>query len=202
MTGEEVTSEVNVLVSAAGAFGHPAVPKVKGQDEYKGLVVHASRWPFDLDYKTAFKGKTVAVVGNGCAGAQIVSTLADEHDIKVVAIARSPHWYIPQKLASVSAPPAGDGQGTPGRQRNSIPYSDAHRKRWAEHPWIQHLQRRLFYLQSDALWVIFPLKRAWLRNIVQKRLEVYQRDNMPAEYKAKGVPTFRKWLSFVVCPTR
>ena len=56
-----------MLVSAIGGFHTPLFPKLKGQDAFRGRVIHCARWPKDVAPKD-LRGKKVAVIGNGCSG--------------------------------------------------------------------------------------------------------------------------------------
>lgn len=66
-TGEDVTTIANVLVSAVGGFSTPLYPTIKGQDSFRGKIIHTARWPKDLKPED-LRGKKVAIVGNGCSG--------------------------------------------------------------------------------------------------------------------------------------
>lgn len=47
-------------------LARPQRMALPGIDEFEGKLIHAAEWPEELDNK-ALKGKTVAVVGNGCS---------------------------------------------------------------------------------------------------------------------------------------
>ena len=61
-TEQETWTSPNVVVTA-GQFGIPVMPEFRGAGEYKGTLVHSTR------YKTgrAFSGKRVLVIGRGTA---------------------------------------------------------------------------------------------------------------------------------------
>jgi len=61
-----------------------------GIDCFRGPSFHSSAWPGDLD----FKGKRVAVVGNGASAMQIVPAIADQVD-ELVVFQRTPQWVAP-----------------------------------------------------------------------------------------------------------
>lgn len=63
------------------------------------------------------------------------------------AIARSAHWYLPNRH--------GD--------RNSAPYSETVKSIYRTFPFIQRLARNLLYLQAETAWPIFPQKNQWIR---------------------------------------
>lgn len=46
-------------------------PDVEGINTFQGTLIHTARWPKDFDWT----GKTVAVVGNGATGIQVLPEL-------------------------------------------------------------------------------------------------------------------------------
>lgn len=63
----DVHIDVNIIVGATGAFSEPRRIPLDGEENFKGRVVHAARWPRDLAVSD-LRGKNVVVVGNGCSG--------------------------------------------------------------------------------------------------------------------------------------
>jgi putative flavoprotein involved in K+ transport len=61
-----------VIVSATGSFRNPYIPAFPGIKQFKGKVIHAS------EYHAAeeFRNKTVAIVGEGNSGAQILAEVS------------------------------------------------------------------------------------------------------------------------------
>ncbi|TVY59578.1 FAD-binding monooxygenase ktnD, partial [Lachnellula suecica] len=86
-TGEKSTEVFDVVITAIGRFNAWKLPEYPGIQDYKGHLRHASAW--DPNFDPA--GKTVAVIGNGASGLQLVPNLQ-----KVVKhldhYARSPTW--------------------------------------------------------------------------------------------------------------
>jgi 4-hydroxyacetophenone monooxygenase len=80
----------NAVVTAVGILNQPKLPNVRGIDCFRGPSFHSSAWPGDLD----FKGKRVAVVGNGASAMQIVPAIADQVD-ELVVFQRTPQWVAP-----------------------------------------------------------------------------------------------------------
>ena len=65
-----------VVVSATGTFTRPHIPDIKGIGHFNGDAIHSSHY----DSPDRFKGKRLAIVGEGNSGAQIlaeVSRVAD-----------------------------------------------------------------------------------------------------------------------------
>lgn len=86
-TGEVFTAEADFVLSCIGRFNEWKLPKYPGISEYKGLLRHASHWNPDFDPT----GKTVAVIGNGASGIQLVANL-QKSVAKLDHYARSKTW--------------------------------------------------------------------------------------------------------------
>lgn len=90
-TGKQFQSK-NILV-ATGVNRVPNIPTWKGQDTFKGEVIHAR------SYKNAtpFAGKKVMVVGMGNTGAELALDLS-EHDCETYLSVRGPVSIVPRDL--------------------------------------------------------------------------------------------------------
>lgn len=64
--------QAKAVVSATGSFGNPYVPKFHGAEEFQGEILHSSQYISP----EIFKGKRVAVVGEGNSGAQILAEVS------------------------------------------------------------------------------------------------------------------------------
>ena len=91
--GSTYEGSYNAVISAAGLLNVPSIPNIPGMDRFKGPLFHSAHWDHDLD----LKGKTVAVIGTGASGQQIVPAIAGEVG-KVAVFQRSPHWVRPNPL--------------------------------------------------------------------------------------------------------
>jgi cation diffusion facilitator CzcD-associated flavoprotein CzcO len=60
-TGDVSIQECKVLISATGHMVDPKQFDVPGKSDFKGKIVHSSKWTDDIDVK----GKNVVVLGNG-----------------------------------------------------------------------------------------------------------------------------------------
>ncbi|RJE26343.1 monooxygenase [Aspergillus sclerotialis] len=67
-SGTVVSDQCDVLISATGALNNWKWPTIPGLHDFKGKLMHSARWDENYDYT----GKTVAVIGNGSSGIQIV----------------------------------------------------------------------------------------------------------------------------------
>jgi putative flavoprotein involved in K+ transport len=61
-----------VVVNATGTYSNPIIPKFKGIENFRGIVMHSSQ------YQTPelFAGKHVVIVGEGNSGAQILAEVS------------------------------------------------------------------------------------------------------------------------------
>jgi 4-hydroxyacetophenone monooxygenase len=92
-----------IVISCVGTLSRPAVPRFDGADEFRGAAFHTARWPEDID----LTGKSVAVVGTGCTGYQLIPVVAEQATHTYV-VQRTPNWcfevpgylepYAPQVL--------------------------------------------------------------------------------------------------------
>ncbi len=85
------TIEANVLVTAVGTFLNPKVSNFRGQEDFKGRILHPARWPNDYDPTD----ERIAVIGNGSTGVQMLGALARKAR-KVSVLQRTPQWISPR----------------------------------------------------------------------------------------------------------
>lgn len=82
----------NVIVSASGLFSTPNKPNIPGLDSFEGTVVHTAEWTGDED----IDGKSVAVIGNGSTGVQLLQAIAKRAS-SVGVYLRTPQWISPRE---------------------------------------------------------------------------------------------------------
>ena len=82
-----------VVVLATGWADFPYTPSWPGQDDYRGEILHSSRYR----NPTAYAGKRVLVVGFGNSGGEIALDLA-EADVDVTLAVRGPVKILPRDL--------------------------------------------------------------------------------------------------------
>jgi len=92
-TGLSETYTAKHVVLANGIYNDAAVPKVPGQNTFKGLQVHSSRYTNAADL--GLKGKRVLVVGFGNSSGEIAVDLC-EHGAMPTILARSPQTIVPR----------------------------------------------------------------------------------------------------------
>ena len=88
--GEDFVLETPVLVSAVGQVNRPALPPIKGMNDFGGPVMHTARW----DREVSLVGKRVAVVGTGASAMQLVPAIVDQTQ-RVLVFQRSKQWAVP-----------------------------------------------------------------------------------------------------------
>ena len=88
---EVVRTSASAVVAATGLFSNAKRLDVPGLEDFGGDVIHTTQWPDDY----VVKGKTVAVVGNGSSGVQLLSGVAQEAE-RVYVYVRTPQWVTPQ----------------------------------------------------------------------------------------------------------
>ena len=104
-TGER--TECHVLVGATGFLNIPKYPTWPGLDAFQRPKFHTARWEPEHD----LAGKTIAVVGTGSSGSQVVPELAKIAG-KLLVFQREPGWVVhkldrdhePQERASLLNP--------------------------------------------------------------------------------------------------
>ena len=82
--GREMTLRPKQLVFATGMSAKPNIPKIKGQESFKGDQHHSSQHPGP----DAFKGKRVVVIGSNNSAHDICAALW-ENDVDVTMVQRS-----------------------------------------------------------------------------------------------------------------
>ncbi len=90
--GTEETFASTVLVSAIGQLNDPSPAHFKGEEAFKGLILHSALWSDDIDVV----GKRVAVIGTGATAMQLVPTIADRVS-SVSVYQRTAQWARPVK---------------------------------------------------------------------------------------------------------
>lgn len=155
----------DTVVSAVGALCEPALPDIKGINDFEGEIFHSARWNHDVD----LTGKRVAVIGTGASSIQIVPAIADQ----VAALdvyQRTAPWLLP---------------------RLDRPYLLPERLAFKHLPIVQKLSRSAIYAiretQVVGLAKFPPLMKAF-EAISRTKLQVEIRD---PELRKKVTPNYR-----------
>ena len=87
--GEEIF-ESTTLVSAIGQLNDPSPAHFKGEEDFKGEMLHSALWTDDIK----LDGKHVAVIGTGATAMQLVPSIADRV-ASVTVYQRTAQWARP-----------------------------------------------------------------------------------------------------------
>ncbi|KAH7426834.1 hypothetical protein KP509_10G019200 [Ceratopteris richardii] len=80
------------VIRAVGGLHLPNYPDIPGVENFTGMSLHSSLWP---DNGINLKGKTVAIMGTGASGIQLVPALAPDVE-KLYVLQRSGAWVVPK----------------------------------------------------------------------------------------------------------
>jgi cation diffusion facilitator CzcD-associated flavoprotein CzcO len=106
------------LINGSGILHNWKWPEIPGLRSFKGALLHSAAWPEGYD----LKNKTVAVLGCGSSGVQIVPTI--QPDVKhLVTFIRSPTWIT-----------AGYAQNKAGPGGANFSFSDAQKREFRQNP--------------------------------------------------------------------
>lgn len=79
------------FVIAAGPLHEPIVPRLPGQDIFRGITFHSAQWPADVN----LTGRTVVAIGTGASAIQFVPAIQPQVR-KLTLIQRTPAWVLPK----------------------------------------------------------------------------------------------------------
>ncbi len=82
------------VIEAVGLLSSSYAPKFPNEDVFKGDVLVASKWP---EKSPDLSSKSVAVIGTGSTGIQVITELADKVG-HLHVMQRTPQWVVPLGL--------------------------------------------------------------------------------------------------------
>ena len=97
-TGDGQVLSARALISGIGGLSRPAVPQLRGLENFKGKTFHSQRW----DHSFPLEGKKIAVIGTGASAVQIVPALA-LGAARLEVFQRTPTWVVPRGDHAISA---------------------------------------------------------------------------------------------------
>jgi cation diffusion facilitator CzcD-associated flavoprotein CzcO len=133
------TCLASVLISAAGSFSEPKVPKLPGLETFKGTVFHSSRW----DHEFEIKGSRVAVIGTGASAIQFVPAI-QPHVEKLHVFQRTAPWIV---------------------KRHDRPFARLERQLFRRFPPAQLAMRGAIYSFREV--VGFAFRHPWAMRLLQ-----------------------------------
>ena len=129
-TGNGHTIIARHFVLASGPLHVPAIPKIKGIENFKGKVFHSAQWQHDYD----LTGQNVVSIGTGGSAIQYIPEIAPQVK-QLYVFQRTPAWVIP---------------------RDERTYWDIEKKIFAKLPILRKLHRaRLYWSNESRVWPIF-----------------------------------------------
>jgi len=96
--GHPATVTADIVVCAVGLFGSLKLPDIAGLTDFTGAVMHTAQWDHGID----LAGKTVAVIGTGASGVQLIPEVAKVAE-RVTVFQRTPPWMVPKDDRPYSA---------------------------------------------------------------------------------------------------
>ncbi|KAF4627805.1 hypothetical protein G7Y89_g10350 [Cudoniella acicularis] len=121
LTGETVADRADFFVTAPGRLNRLHFPPIPGLSDFKGKLIHTAAWDQDFDYK----GKKVAIIGNGASGQQLLPNIAGDVG-RIDHYVRSKVWISPTFRAELHEATA----AAPGGPRFSV----EQKKQWENDP--------------------------------------------------------------------
>lgn len=85
------TFYADIVIGGMGPLAEPAIPAVKGIENFKGSVFHSAQWDHDFD----LTGKRIAVVGTGASAIQFVPAVQRQAG-KMYLFQRTAPWVLPR----------------------------------------------------------------------------------------------------------
>ncbi|CZR69046.1 related to steroid monooxygenase [Phialocephala subalpina] len=116
--GEIFMDECDVLVNGTGFVNEWKWPSIPQRETFKGQILHSASW----NTKSDLKGHTVALIGNGSSGVQILPAILDKAK-KIYVFMRSPTWIT-----------AGFAQKFAGPDGSNVTFTQEQKDHWAENP--------------------------------------------------------------------
>ncbi|ONM50691.1 flavin-containing monooxygenase [Nocardia donostiensis] len=155
----------DTVVSAVGALCEPALPDIKGINDFTGEIFHSARWNHDSD----LAGKRVAIIGTGASAIQIVPAIAPKV-AHLDVYQRTAPWLLP---------------------RLDRPYLLPERLAFKYLPGVQRLSRAAIYAARETQVVglaKFPPLMRGMEALAKAKLQYEIRD---PQLRAKVTPNFR-----------
>ncbi|GAM83023.1 hypothetical protein ANO11243_010090 [Dothideomycetidae sp. 11243] len=165
-TGISYSRKANALVSAVGAISFPREVKFPGMEKFHGPMFHTARW----DHSVNYRGKRIAVIGNGCSAAQVVPAVAKDAAF-VKQYARSGQWL---------------------HDRPNRNYTDFEKIMFRFFPlWQRALRLKIFLDADEETTAYFPTpKGIRIRAAMEAESTKYIKSKVPPKYSKTLIPDF------------
>lgn len=166
-TGHNFVREAEMLVSCVGTISIPKDCDIPGSEKYQGVIFHSARWNHAFD----MKGKRVAVIGNGCSGAQLMPYVAATAG-KTYQFQRSAQWI---------------------NERPNRDFSALQKWVFAHVPLVNRLYRFYLWKGTDALHGLYTSESARSERDREKATALaleYMTKTAPRKYHDILIPKF------------
>ncbi|KAK0389844.1 hypothetical protein NLU13_3417 [Sarocladium strictum] len=98
--GSTTRETCDILISAVGRLNNWKLPQIHGIERFEGRVIHTADWPRDFD----FRGKDIAVIGNGASAVQCVAAMSQGGAKSIDNFVRGPTWLVPHVFSKKGEP--------------------------------------------------------------------------------------------------
>ncbi|KAL1887132.1 hypothetical protein Sste5346_010421 [Sporothrix stenoceras] len=142
-TGTKLDDTADILILGWGQLNHWAFPDVPGLHSFQGPYMHSAAYDATFDATD----KTVALVGGGSTGVQILPQLQPVAR-KVQQYMRSQNWIAPVGFGSEELEKRG------ALAQGNFDYSDDEKKAWKDdpssyHSYRRHVEERMMALMTE-----------------------------------------------------
>ncbi|KAH6643503.1 flavin-binding monooxygenase [Boeremia exigua] len=170
-TTELVHDSADVLVTGTGTLNEWKWPDIAGMETFRGTLLHSANWDESFDST----GKTVAIIGAGSSGIQIVPAL-------VPKVARMDHYvrgktWIANQIAEHHVRER-QSEGTNG----NFSYSSEEKQAWLKDPDVYLRYRKELELSLQGLYATSERDNPRCVGIEQK-LEVMMKERLKGKPK-------------------
>lgn len=174
-----------MLLTAVGGFAIPRDVKFPGLESFGGQVFHTAQWDHNCDYR----GKRVAVIGNGCSAAQVVPSIAKQVSKLTQYVLAPTRKKKPSRLTRRC-------RFARGRQwyhpRPNHRFSPFERFCFRYIPLWQRYYRLKTFLDTDSLAASYGStpKEIKTRKLIEEKAKEYIYSQAPQKYHDVLVPDF------------
>ncbi|KIW84309.1 hypothetical protein Z517_03559 [Fonsecaea pedrosoi CBS 271.37] len=169
-TDEIKTDVADILLKGTGLLNKWDWPKIPGLHEFKGPYMHTADWDDSFDWS----GKTVALIGAGSSGIQILPQIQPKSK-RVLHFVRGKTWISPV--------------GFSADEPDEIVHTEEERAMFAENPSIYHEYRRKIEAGLNHSQLV-----TFLGTDVQKQFWKLAHDKMKEKLRK------RPWIFDSMCP--
>lgn len=125
------TLTAKYIVAGIGALSNPAIPKLKGIENFQGAAFHSATWNHDFD----LSGKKVVVIGTGASAIQFVPAIQPKVG-KLTLMQRTAPWVL---------------------AKPDYEFSDTAKGAFARLPLTRELYRAFLYARNESQLLAFSI---------------------------------------------